>query len=173
MVEYWVLSCSHFTPSPQVITSISTSSHTIYVPSVASLMYSLQSSKSISIEMSKSAHLPLCPIFIYDISLDPAAHVTGSELIFSSPLFSHLIIYQILCVILDLSVLSIALIPTGSTYKLPSFLDKATYWKSFLTCFYMSTLASWDPILLFLTNLKIVCRSCSFQCKLSIISDYT
>lgn len=103
----------------------------------------LQSSKSISIEMSKSAHLPLCPIFIYDISLDPAAHARGSELTFSSSLFSRLIIYQILFITLDLSVLSTTLIPTGTTYwKLPSFLDKATYCKSFLTCFYMSTFAS-------------------------------
>ena len=101
----------------------------------------------------------LAPSWYLTVSLYPAAHAIGSELTFSSPLFSHRSIYQILCLILDLSVLSTALIPTGTTYcKLPPFLDKGTYSKSSLTCFYFSTFASWDSILHFLTNLKVVFR---------------
>lgn len=47
------------------------------------------------------------------------------------------------------------------------------YCKTFLTCFYVSTFASWEPILYCATNLKIVFRSCNFLCKLSITSICT
>lgn len=78
MVKYWAFGFYHFIPSTQVITFNYMASHTIYMPSIAYLMYLLEFLKSIPIEMSKPAPLPIVPIFMYDIAPDPAAHVIGS-----------------------------------------------------------------------------------------------
>lgn len=78
MVKYWAFGFSHFIPSTQVITFNYTASHTIYMPSIAYLMYSLESFKSIPGEMSKPAPFLIVSVFMYDMSPDPAAHVIGS-----------------------------------------------------------------------------------------------
>lgn len=125
-----LLSCSHFIPSPQEIVSISRSSNTIYLCAISGFPDVLPS----TFQEHFNWNVQVCSPFTLHHphtwpSLDPAVHAIGSELTFSSPLFSHQIIYQILSLILDFSVLSTVLLPHWH------YLFQAT--KSFLTCFYV------------------------------------